>query len=128
MGVVETVKDVAELVQKADNIELYRKLVDLQIQVMEMFAMNRDLQEENRTLRERLAFKADLKFVGNRYIRQTDDGEEEYCSGCYDSEGKAIRLQSTGSTSALWCPLCKRYAPGTRPKPSASRSIRSRGF
>ena len=36
MGLYEGIKDVAKVVQQADNIELYRQLVDLSAQALEM--------------------------------------------------------------------------------------------
>lgn len=35
MGLYDGIKDAAKLIQKADNIELYQKLLDLSSQVME---------------------------------------------------------------------------------------------
>lgn len=36
MGLYEGIKDVAKVVQQADNIELYRQLVDLSTQTLKM--------------------------------------------------------------------------------------------
>ena len=36
MGLYEGIKDVAKVVQQADNIELYRQLVDLSAQALDM--------------------------------------------------------------------------------------------
>ena len=46
MGVVDNVKAAIEIVQKADNLDRYRRLLDLQREVGE-------LEEENRSLRAR---------------------------------------------------------------------------
>ena len=48
MGFYDAMKDAINLAQKADNIELYRQLLDLSAQAL-------DLQEENRRLKEEIA-------------------------------------------------------------------------
>jgi len=36
MGLYEGIKDVAKIVQQADNIDLYRQLIDLSSQALDM--------------------------------------------------------------------------------------------
>jgi len=36
MGIVEDVREAVKLVQQVDNIDLYRKILDLQAEVQEM--------------------------------------------------------------------------------------------
>ena len=36
MGLYEGIKDVAKVIQQADNIELYRQLIDLSAQALDM--------------------------------------------------------------------------------------------
>ena len=45
MGVIETVKDIGLLVQKLDNVDLVKRLVELQEQVYAVVVDNRDLKE-----------------------------------------------------------------------------------
>lgn len=46
MGLYEGIKDVAKVVQQADNIELYRQLLDLSAQALDFQAENSKLKEE----------------------------------------------------------------------------------
>ena len=46
MGLYEGIKDVAKVVQQADNIELYRQLLDLSAQALDLQAENSKLKEE----------------------------------------------------------------------------------
>lgn len=112
MGIVDTVKDVAKLVQRADNIELYGKILELQSQIMGLLEENRDLKEQLRELRDNSDFRTSLVFEGNCYVRDTEAGREHYCSKCLDAEGKAIRLQRL-DRGLLYCPSCQRSAPGS---------------
>ena len=46
MGLYEAVKDIAKLAQQADNIDLYRKLLDLSAQALDMQSEIAKLKEE----------------------------------------------------------------------------------
>jgi hypothetical protein len=125
MGILDTVKDVASLVQKADNIELYQKILELQIQIMGLLEDNHSLRSELRNRQERSRFENGLEFRNNMYWHRLgpDKVDGPFCSKCWDAAEKAVRLQRlTGGM--MWCPHCERSAPGTEP-PSASDS---RGF
>ena len=47
MGLYDGIKDVAKVMQQADNIELYRQLLDLSAQALEMQAEISRLKEDN---------------------------------------------------------------------------------
>ena len=53
MGLYEGIKDVAKVVQQADNIELYRQLVDLSAQALDMQSEINRLTAENTELRKK---------------------------------------------------------------------------
>ena len=53
MGLYEGIKDVAKVVQQADNIELYIQLVDLSTQAWEMQNEINRLTTENTELRKK---------------------------------------------------------------------------
>ena len=52
MSLYEGIKDAAKIVQKADNIELYQKLLDLSSQALDLQAQIQKLTEENSKLKE----------------------------------------------------------------------------
>ena len=52
MGLYDAMKDAINLAQKADNIELYRQLLDLSAQALELQAEVARLKEENAELRK----------------------------------------------------------------------------
>ena len=115
MGVIETIKDVASLVQKADNIELYQKILEMQVQVMAVLEENHELKICVRGLEEERRTRASLSFRDNMYWQATPDGEVgPYRSRCWDVDGKLVRLQKQVD-GAQHCPGCKRTAPGSRP-------------
>lgn len=57
MGLYEGIKDVAKVVQQADNIELYKSLLDLSSQALDMQAEISALQKENEELKTELLKK-----------------------------------------------------------------------
>lgn len=58
MGLYEGIKDVAKVVQQADNIELYRQLVDLSAQALDMQSEINRLTAENNELRKKQDLEA----------------------------------------------------------------------
>jgi len=116
MSIIDTLKETVGLMQKIDNIDLYRRMLELQTQVMALF-------EENRSLKEQLATRAQLKFKKNAYW-MNDDGP--FCSRCWDAESKLVRLhQQEGCVPR--CPSCDHLAvdPDTRPPKPIRRATRS---
>lgn len=60
MGLYEGIKDVAKVVQQADNIELYRQLLDLSAQALDLQAENGQLKEELHELKRNKIWKIKL--------------------------------------------------------------------
>lgn len=54
MGLYEGIKDVAKIVQQADNLDLYRSLLDLSAQALDMQAEIANLTKENEELKREL--------------------------------------------------------------------------
>ncbi|MBP1931977.1 hypothetical protein [Ammoniphilus resinae] len=104
MGIIGDIKSIGEIVQKADNIELYRKILDLQYEAMNVIEQLNELKEENRILKEKLKTVENLTFKGNMYFK--NGVNEPFCSKCWDADSKLVRLHGDG---AGWfqCPLCK---------------------
>jgi hypothetical protein len=125
MGVIDTVKDVALLVQKVDNIDLVKHVLALQQDVLSLVEENRALKNENRGLKEQAATREKLKFLQNSYW--TDDGDGPFCSRCWDAETKLVRLHKMRGASPS-CPSCDRIAPDPNPPRQAAvvRTVRPR--
>lgn len=79
MGLYEGIKDVAKVVQQADNIELYRQLVDLSVQALDMQNEINRLTAENTELRKKQDLEAAIVRHNGLYV--TLDGNENimYC-------------------------------------------------
>lgn len=108
MSFYDALKDAISVAQKADNVELYRQLLDLGAQALELQAEVSRLKEENAALRK----KHDLSSLLQRHkeLFITKEGEEpvlRYCSHCWDSNEKVIQLLCDEEDGSFICPHCK---------------------
>ena len=96
MSLYDGIKDVLSIVQKADNIELNRKLLDLGQAALDLQAENQKLILENTELKK--AIKEEKKIIRHSdglYITlEDDDLQIHYCSTCWGNEKKLIQLNN----------------------------------
>lgn len=92
MGLYEGIKDVAKIVQQADNIDLYRQLLDLSAQALEMQNTINKLTAENDELKKKKNLENRIQRHEDLYLTLKDD-DTIYCSHCWDNERKLIQLQ-----------------------------------
>lgn len=110
MGLYDGIKDVAKIVQQADNIELYKTLLDLSAQALDMQAEISSLQKENDELKAELCKKKNIIRHKGLYI--TLEGERPgivYCSSCYGKDNKFIQMFDYDE-KCYNCPVCRTYA------------------
>lgn len=103
MSLVEDFKETVKIIQKIDNLDLYKKILDLQSEVM-------DLMEENKLLKSQLQNKELLIFQDSAYWTKKEDDKLDgpFCPRCWDYESKLVRLIShTGYHPK--CPQCKNF-------------------
>jgi len=92
MSVIDTAKEAVMLVQKIDNIDLYKKILELQSDALKMVEENGKLHDRIRELETGLAIKDTLTFEDNHYFvvkNGTKDGP--FCTLCWDNDRKLIR-------------------------------------
>ena len=65
MSLYEGIKDVAKVVQQADNVELYRQLLDLSASALDMQDEINKLKEENAELKKK-------QDISNQIIRHKE--------------------------------------------------------
>ena len=123
MSIIDTVKDIGVLIQKIDNLELLKRMVELQEQVYALVSENRDLKEANRGLSEKLQTREQMQFRQNAYWRG-DEGP--FCSQCFDAEGLSVRMH-VGKGHSPICRKCKTVAmnPDAEPPKPARRGTSS---
>ena len=108
VGIIDTVKDVAVLVQKADNIDLVKHVLALQTQVQEMLDENRALKVRIQEIEKLLTFAKTLKFKAPFYLAENDN--IPLCARCWEVNKRAVHVVSVykGAKNDRWdCPECK---------------------
>ena len=108
MGIIDTVKDVAVLVQKADNIDLVKHVLALQIQVQEVLDENRALKGRIQELENLLTFAKTLKFQAPFYLTENDN--IPLCARCWEVNKLAVHMVNVYKDvkDDRWdCPECK---------------------
>lgn len=107
MSFYDAFKDAISVAQKADNVELYRQLLDLSAQALDLQAEVARLREENFELKK-------SKDISEKIIRheeavitlEDDDKCLYYCSHCWDSENMLIQI-NCHNDGTFNCPHCK---------------------
>ena len=107
MSFYEAFRDAMNMAQKADNIELYRQLLDLGAQALDLQAEVARLREENAELKKINDIDADIEFYIDAYVtRKSDSKPIKYCAACWVDKKKLVPLQNQRYNNYL-CPLCK---------------------
>jgi hypothetical protein len=109
MGMIEIIKDVAAIAQKTDNLELYRKVLDLQVAAMEQMEQMRQNDEKIAKLERGAGGGENVSLRGAAYY-QTDSQSRliagPFCTRCYDVDHVKARIVDAGSPN-LECIICR---------------------
>ena len=106
MSFYDKFKDVLSIAQKADNIELYRQLLELSAQALDLQEENTRLHREIEELRNKANISQQIERHPETYITLKDDEQHLlYCAHCWDSEEKLVQLEC--NDGSFRCPHCK---------------------
>jgi len=98
--VFKTLKEGANAIREAKNLELYERMLAVYGDVMELVEQNRELVEENRLLKTRLKTQEELVHDGERYWIEKDGRRSgPYCATCWDIDSKLVRMRSYSQRS-----------------------------
>lgn len=109
MSIIDNVKEIADLIKKVGDIELYRKIVELEGEVVELTREKRLLEEKDAELEKQLSISKEIFFKGQFYFMPDD--EVPFCPKCWEYDKKAIHLvkpyPGTPHRPQHQCPNCK---------------------
>ena len=109
MGAVENIKELAELVKKFNDIELNRRILTLESEVLDLSREKRRAEEKVEQLEQKLKFSKELTFKEPSYWLEGDS--TPYCSGCWESSKLAIHLNRVSLPwpvgNVMQCPSCR---------------------
>jgi hypothetical protein len=106
VGVVENMKDVADLIRKFGDIDLNRKILALETEVLDLTREKRRAEQKAEELEEKLKIRDELVFREDQYYRKRGDAEEgPFCSLCWDRGGNLVR-KTFNHLYGISCPAC----------------------
>jgi hypothetical protein len=98
MDILNMIKDVIGVAQKADNIELYRQLLDINKEALDIQSEIIELRKENQELKEKLEQQGKIvRHNDGLYITiENDPLEIRYCAICWGNDKKLIQIGPKG--------------------------------
>lgn len=113
MDIIKGIKEVGDVVRKADNIDLYRQILDLQREAMELVEENNDLRKEIAQMKESNELQESLIVEDNFYFKKkNNDLDGPFCTACWDQSSKLIRLNVVEHYPSSYyssCPVCNTH-------------------
>jgi hypothetical protein len=108
MSVIENMKDIADLIKKAGDVELYRKIVESEGEVIELTRANRRLEEKVVELENTLTLQK--KMIHKPPFHFQDGDPTPFCSPCWETKKLALHVifSHDNEYETRWdCPICK---------------------
>jgi hypothetical protein len=121
---LENVRSILEIAQRFGDVELKRRIVDLEDQVAQLARERRRLEELNEEQQRQLEIRTKTSFKNPYWYEEGDD--VPLCPKCYESSGYQLRVHLThpaehwGGGMRRHCATCGEYfydegvAPKTR--------------
>lgn len=101
---LDNVKMTVDLARKLDNIELNKRIIDLQSNVLTLMEENARLKDDKSALERKLATHTEFVFKNDAYW--TASGHGPFCAHCWDAKLNSIRLHSGATKGTFGCPAC----------------------
>ena len=108
MGILDNFKDLFKVADTVNNIELYKKLSELQTAVYTLEEENRSLKERLRERDARQNIAGQMRARDNAYYRE-DGGSVDgpFCMRCWDVDGKLVRDRLGATPGTHFCAECR---------------------
>ncbi|MDZ5758074.1 hypothetical protein RAK27_05325 [Carnobacterium maltaromaticum] len=111
----ELLTDAKNFATGANDLQLKGILLEIQDEVFNLQEENKLLREKNNELKNATIIDAELEYHEGVYLR----GNDIYCSVCWDTDKKLIRVRKVGDTgkgSTMYrCDLCNQWKPSNIP-------------
>ena len=126
MNILDNAKDIAELIKKYNDQDLYQRIVDLRDEIFDLKNENLQLKEDLLSIHKQQSDEESMTW-NPPYYWKTVGGEKDgpYCQHCWDKDKKAIRLQE--SSKGSWrCHVCNNHWTDENYQPPPPRAERPR--
>ncbi|GAB3672233.1 hypothetical protein [Salinisphaera aquimarina] len=114
---IQLVSRLREVNKNIANAEFNNLIADLSIELANMKVQVAGLIEEHDSLRRQLSSKNNPELTFKEFAYYSEDGDGPFCPGCYDSDGKKVRLAKFSGAFKTFgshnCPVCKAAFGGT---------------
>jgi hypothetical protein len=109
MNIIVNVKEIADLVKKTGDIELFKKIIGLESEIIELKKDNRRLTGQVAQLQTSLKNKDRMEFHEPFYFLKGDD--VPFCPRCWERDELALHMVSDSELSlsgrGYTCTTCK---------------------
>lgn len=108
MGAVENVKEIAEMIGKFHDIELNRRILKLEEEVIDLTRGKRRADDRIEELERALKFTKELVLKDGFYWAEGDS--TGFCTACWDAKRLAVhvtRMPLPVGNCRFQCPHCK---------------------
>jgi hypothetical protein len=113
VGIIENIKEAVSLIQKTDNIDLTRGLLNVQAEALDLLEQNGKPRQRVSELEDQITKKGEVKLDGSFYYRHREDGSLDgpYCTRCWDVQNLLVTVHLTRGENPRMrvnkCPECK---------------------
>lgn len=115
MSIISNAKEIADLVKKLGDVELYRKIIELEGEIIELTREKRDLEKK---LDDIETWEAQLQKYqleetpGGAFVYGFDDSPKHYaCPSCINKKELQILQDDHSFTGYFTCPGCDKEFP-----------------
>ena len=107
MSVISNAKEIADLIKKLGDVELYRKIIELEGEIIELTREKHILDERVQELSNTLKTKENMTFRQPFYYQEGDN--VPFCPRCWEADNTAVHVVNGGHFHAgtrHTCPSC----------------------
>jgi hypothetical protein len=90
MGIIENAKELADLIKVLGNVDLHKKIVELEGEIINLSQNNNELLKSIKELKDQIQLEHNLVFKPPFYYAPND--EVPYCPKCWEADHRAVHL------------------------------------
>ena len=108
MSIINDAREIVALIKKSGDIELERKILNLQSEIIELTQERNELKEKCSDLQAQLTLTAKMTFKPPVYYAEGDP--TPLCPTCWENDGKSIHLVGPirDNNPRYYCNVCEK--------------------
>ena len=108
MSIIENTKEIAELIKKMGNIDLYKRIIELEGEIIDLSREKHQLDIKLNQLEKQFEQEQEMKFRKPFYYKEGDN--VPCCPLCWEANRKAVHLDGPNRVemeTTFYCYLCR---------------------